>query len=204
VAAIGVQMGWMTSDWLVILALALSFSFVLAAPFNHNAHHVFNRFKPQLMRLNTCELHPDQEPENLGDAAYLICGMGNIGRATYRQLKAKYGDNIIGIDYNKPTIEKAQRAGKNVIWGDVTDSNFWQNIDLSHVKMVFLSFSNHASNVNASAELQHIKHPHTKVGAVCEYRDQAIELKHKGVDYVYNFREHIGKEFADEFLDFEK
>ena len=200
VAAIGVQAGWLSNTWLIILALALSFSFVLAAPFNHNAHEIFNRFKPLLMRLNTCKVHPDDEPSNLGDAQYLICGMGRIGSATYRQIKAEYGSKIIAIDYDNKSVEKAQKAGKNVLWGDVTDSNFWQNVDLSNIKMIFLAFSNHASNVNTSVELQHIKHPHTQVGAVCEYKDQGIELKEKGVDFVYNFRDQVGKEFADEFV----
>jgi len=82
----------------------------------------------------------------------------------------------------------------------VTDSDFWQNIDLSKVKMIFLSFSNHTSNVNTGIELQHTKHPQTSIGAVCEFRDQMKELKKHGVDYVYNFRDQVGKEFANEFM----
>jgi predicted Kef-type K+ transport protein len=200
VAVIGVQSGWMEPYWLVTLALALSFSFVLAAPFNHKAHDLFNRFKPQLMRLNTCKVHPDDEPTNLGDAEYLVCGMGRIGRSVYRQIKSEYREKVIAIDYDHDIVAKEQTIGKNVIWGDVTNSNFWQNIDMSQIKMVFLAFSNHASNVNTSIELQHIMHPDTKIGAVCEYRDEAKELRSHHVDYIYNIREQVGVEFANEFI----
>ncbi len=200
VAVIGVQSGWMDSSWLVTLALALSFSFVLAAPLNHHAHDLFNKFKPQLMKLNTCKIHPDDEPTSLGNAEYLVCGMGRIGKSVYRQVKSEYKGHVIGIDYDHELIEQENNNNKNVIWGDVTDSNFWQNVDLSNIKMIFLAFSSHASNVNTSIELQHIKHPQIKIGAVCEYRDQVQELHEHDVDYVYNIREQVGKEFANEFI----
>ena len=161
VAAIGVQAGWLDNSWLVTIAIALSFSFLLASPFNHRAHDIFNRYKDQLMRLNTCRIHPDDEPSNLGGAEYLICGMGRIGRSVYRQVESEYGSKALGIDYSFDTVEKAQSEGKNVIWGDVTDSNFWQNADLSHIKMIFLAFTNHASNVNTSLELNNIEHSNT-------------------------------------------
>lgn len=200
VAAIGVEAGWLDASWLVTLAVALSLSFILAAPFNHRAHFLFSKFKPQLMRLNTCEIHPDDSPTSLGDAQYLICGMGRIGRSVYRQMAHEYEGKVIGMDYKQDTVEKSQAEGKNVIWGDVTDSIFWQNTDLSKVKMIFLAFSNHASNINTSIEIQKIERSHIKIGSVCEFRDQGKELHERGVDFIYNYREQIGKDFALEFL----
>jgi len=200
VAAIGVQAGWLDNSWLVTIAIALSLSFLLASPFNHRAHDIFNRYKTRLMRLNTCKIHPDDEPSNLGEAQFLVCGMGRIGRSVYRKVESDFGNKVLGIDYNFNTVEKAQSEGKNVIWGDVTDSNFWQNVDLKNIKMIFLAFTNHTSNVNTSIELRNIEHQNIKVGAVCEYRDQARELHDNGVDFIYNYREQVGKEFAKEFL----
>ena len=203
IAIIGVQAGWMDNSWLVILALAVSFSFILASPFNRNVHNLFTRFKPQLMKLNTYHTHPDDEPTSLGEAEYLVCGMGRIGRAVYKQLKTEYHAEVLGIDYNHELIENIKNNGKNIIWGDATDSEFWENVDLSKIKMVYLAFSSHASNVNTAIELEHIKHPNTKIGAVCEYRDQVKELHKHDVDYVYNIREQVGKEFANEFMNLE-
>lgn len=200
VAAIGVEAGWLDNSWLVILAIALSFSFLLASPFNHRAHDIFNKYKPKLMRLNTCKIHPDDEPTNLGEAEYLVCGMGRIGRSVYRQVENEFGNKVLGIDYNFDTVENAQSEGKNVIWGDVTDSNFWQNANLRNIKMIFLAFSNHTSNVNTSIELKKINQENIKVGAVCEFRDQAKELHENDVDFIYNSRERVGDEFAKEFL----
>ncbi len=200
VAALGVHAGWMDSQWLVAIALALSFSFLMASPINHRAREIYNRHKATLMRMNTIRIHPDDEPSNLGDAEYLVCGVGRIGRMVYRQLLAEHPGKVISIDYSKSMVENAQLQGKNVIWGDVTDSNFWQNVDLSEIKMIFLAFTNHKSNLNTSMELNKIDHSHIKIGTVCEYRDQARELHENGVDFIYNYREQVGKEFAKEFM----
>lgn len=200
VAAIGVQAGWMESSWLVTLAVTMSFSFLIAAPFNNRAHAIFNRFKPQLMRLNTCKIHPDDEPSNLGNAVVLVCGMGRIGRAVYRQVSLEYEGKVVGVDYSHDMVQTCQNESKNVVWGDATDSNFWQNLDLSQITMIFLAFTNHSSNLNASMELRKIEHQGIKIGAVCDFRDQAKELHENGVDFIFNAREQVGKEFAKEFL----
>ena len=152
------------------------------------------------MRLNTCKIHPDDEPSNLGDAKILVCGMGRIGRSVYRQVNLDFETKVLGVDYNHDTVEFCQSESKNVIWGDATDSNFWQYVDLSQIEMIFLAFSNHTSNLNTSIELKNIEHSGIKVGAVCEFRDQAKELHDNGVDFIYNAREQVGKEFAKEFL----
>jgi predicted Kef-type K+ transport protein len=201
VTSMGVSAGWLSSDWLVTLALTMSLSFVLAAPFNYHSHQIFDKYKPQLMKLNTCKIHPDDEPTSLGDAEYLVCGMGRIGQSVYRQLKSEYRGKVVSIDYDHETVNKTQQLGKNIIWGDVTDSNFWQNVDLSRIKMIFLAFSSHASNVNTSIELAVLDLPHIKIGSVCEFRDQAKELLSHQVDFVYNYREQVGKEFANEFME---
>lgn len=200
VAALGVSAGWMDASWLVTLAVALSFSFLLASPFNNRAHELFNRFKPKLMRLNTCKIHPDDEPTNLGNAKILVCGMGRIGRSVYRQVYLDFENSVVGVDYNHDVVEQCQTESKNVVWGDATDSNFWQNVDLSQIEMIFLAFTNHTSNLNTSIELNNIDHEGIKIGAVCEFRDQAKELHENGVDFIYNAREQVGKEFAKEFL----
>jgi len=53
VAGIGVKNGWIEPEWLVILALTMSLSFIVSSPFNKYAHRLFDQYKIILMRLNT-------------------------------------------------------------------------------------------------------------------------------------------------------
>ena len=88
----------------------------------------------------------------------------------------------------------------------VVDSNDLTKDSVTSVNVIqgnnfiFLAFSNHSSNLNTSIEINNIDHSGIKVGAVCEFRDQAKELHENGVDFIYNAREQVGKEFAKEFL----
>ena len=44
VGTIGVALGWLDSGWLVVLAIALALSFMLAAPANSMAHGLYARW----------------------------------------------------------------------------------------------------------------------------------------------------------------
>jgi len=76
-AAIGVKMGLIDNQWMIILALAMSFSFLLASPLNVKSHKLYNKYKHLLDKLNTNSAHPDDEPVDLGTAKVVICGMGH-------------------------------------------------------------------------------------------------------------------------------
>ncbi len=46
VAAVGVKNGWIDSQWLVLIAISLTISFILGAPLNSSVHAIYSRFKP--------------------------------------------------------------------------------------------------------------------------------------------------------------
>lgn len=202
VAAIGVQQGFIGTDWMTIIALALSFSFILGSPLNTKAHTLFNKHRDQITRLNKhCE-HPDDEISNLGNAEFLICGMGRIGKVVYHYLHGKYGDKVIAIDYDMEKVEKLQAANKRVFWGDATDSVFWQQADFKNIKMVFLSMSDHTSNVNVAKEIKALEDKNFLIGSTSKFRDDFIELKKHGVNFVYNYYDRLGADFADRFVNY--
>jgi len=200
VAAIGVQQGFIGAEWMTIIALALSFSFVLGSPVNTKAHTLFNQYKAQITSLNKhCE-HPDDELTNLGNAEFLICGMGRIGKVVYHYLHGKYGDKVIAIDYDMEKVEKLQAANKQVFWGDATDSVFWQQADLRNIKMVFLAMSDHTSNINVAKEIKLLPERKFDIGSTSRFRDEFRELKNNGVDFVYNYYDRLGADFAERFV----
>ena len=200
--AIGVKLGLISSQWMIILALAVSFSFLLAAPLNVMSHSLFDRFKKVLMKLNTKSTHPDDEPVNLGDARVVICGMGHVGRAAYHKLSADFGDKIISIDYDKDVVARFSELKKNIVWGDSTDSNFWQNVVMPDVEFILLTMDDHSSNLNTARALSKCEYRTFSVGAPGHYLHEITELKTAGVSYVYNYYSRAGAEFATSFLNF--
>ncbi len=200
--AIGFQLGYIDSQWMIIIALALSFSFLLVSPLNSASHVLFDKYKNILMKLNTNTVHPDDEPVNLGDAKVVICGMGHIGRAAYHQLSSDFGDKIIGIDYDIDVVKKLCDANKNVVWGDSTDSVFWQNVEMKGVDYVLITMDNHASNLNTATAIKHCELDSFSIGAPGHFLDEIVELKEAGVSFVYNYYSRAGAEYASSFLTF--
>lgn len=202
ISILGLKMGLLSEQWLIILALALSFSYVLASPANHNAHKLFEKYSKYLKKLNSKKAHPDDQPMELGNAEVIICGMGHIGRASYHQLTKDYEDKVIGIDYNKILISKQQEAFKNVVWGDTTDSNFWKDVKMPNVKFILITMNDHASNLNTARALNQCKVRSFSVSAPGHNNDEILELKSAGVDFVYNYYNRAGIEFASSFMNY--
>ena len=118
--------GWISSEWLVIIAISLSTTFVLASPLNSAAHNVYRRFAKRLKRYETKTRHPDDQPIDPGDAEIAIFGMGRVGGGAYDYLRERYGDVIIGCDSDPATVKRHQEAGRNVVLDDPTDLDFWE------------------------------------------------------------------------------
>ena len=200
--AIGFKLGYIDNQWMIVIALAVSFSFLLASPLSTASHSLFDKYKNILMKLNTNKVHPDDEPVNLGDAKVVICGMGHIGRAAYHQLSNDFGNKVIGIDYDIDVVKKLCDSNKNVVWGDSTDSNFWQNVQMQDVDYVLITMDNHASNLNTAIAIQCCQIKSFAIGAPGHFLDEITELKDEGVSFVYNYYSRVGAEYASTFLTF--
>lgn len=201
-AVIGLNMGLITNEWIIIIALAVSLSFLLTSPVNFKSHALFDKYKDRLIKFNTDKKHPDDEPLDLGDARVVICGMGRIGRAAYHQLSNEFGEKVIGIDYDKDVVSKLNESNKNVVWGDSTDSLFWQNVDMPDVEFVLLTMNDHASNINTANALRNCRHKTFSIASPGHYLEEIKELRDTGVSFVYNYYNRVGAEYATGFMNF--
>ena len=105
VGAIAVSNAWLTEDWLVTIALALTMTIVIAAPINLSVSRLYNSLRPTVSRFETESLLPEDEPVNLGDAKIAAIGMGRLGTGVYKHLAVDYGNILIGIDIDPDIID---------------------------------------------------------------------------------------------------
>jgi hypothetical protein len=199
-AWVGTEMGILNKEWLLLIAVLMSFSFLASSPLNNNAHNIFNWLKPALLKLNRNKICVDEEPVSLGDANYLIVGMGRTGKTAYDYIDSIYKGKIIGIDYDFDLIGKLQLQNINALWGDSTDSIFWDNVDLENIKMILFTMSDHASNVNSIKECIKINDRNFKIGAICHFMDERLDFEELNVDYIFDYKTHIGADFAHGFI----
>ena len=195
VVAVGVKSGWLDSSWLVLIAMALTISFIIGAPLNSSVYDIYARFRDLFKRCEKPVLHPADQPVEL-DADLLIFGMGRVGTGAYDCARNTYGQKVIGLDNNRETVEEHQQAGRDVIFGDVTDLDFWERIDPDQVRLISLCMPRHEANVTAVEQLQEAGYTGF-IAATARFNDQVEELKEMGVHSVYNIFANVGPAYAD-------
>lgn len=196
VCAAGVSAGWIGGEWLVIMAIAVSMTFVLASPLNAAAHAIYGRFESHLRPFERAERVADEEPIDLGDARIVVMGMGRVGTGAYDYLHERYGDCVLGIDAEGCTVQRQCSAGRTVIEGDATDSDLWLRITGGKVQIVMLAMTDHAANLDVVRRLKDSAYKGV-VAASAKYDDELQELRDVGVDTAFNFYEEAGVGFAE-------
>lgn len=189
--------GWLTSDWLSVFALALSLSFVLAAPLNIRGKEIYQRWRESFHRFESARRLPGDELIDSGKAEMAVFGMGRVGSAAYDFLHERLGDVVLGIDRDPGAVKLHREAGRNVILGDATDYDFWSRAESKgRVRVALLTFPDHEENL-AVAKLFHEFGFDVTLASVVKFADQEEALKAAGVHEVFNLYEEAGVGFAE-------
>lgn len=198
VGTIAVASGWLTSDWLVVIAIALSMSFVIAAPLNSAAHSICARLDQGLRSFETKHRLPEDQPLYIEDATIAIFGMGRVGKGAYDTARERYGATVVGIDFDAETVKKNREAGRTVLLGDGTDPDFWARVDPRNdkIRMVMLTMPSQTENLIVANELRKRGYK-GRVAATAMYPEDAQALRDAGVDAAFNFYAEAGAGFAD-------
>lgn len=195
VVGIATKQGWLSVDWLIILSLALTFSFVLASPLNIAAQAIYDRYSSFLCRFETNTIHPDDILVDIGEASILIFGMGRIGTGAYDLATEQSGKIAMGLDANESKVAQHQKLGRNVHMGDSTDFDFWSRADLARVDTIMLATTNLNANIMAIKEIKKSKFS-GKISAVAVFDEDITALKKAGATSAYNIFADAGSGFA--------
>ncbi|GLT17296.1 potassium transporter Kef [Vibrio zhanjiangensis] len=201
VGGLAFKLGWLSSDLLVALAIAVSISFVISSPLNRKGHELYRRSAHWLKEHAAERLNVRDKLINPGHAQVLILGMGRIGTGAYDELVNRYGKISLGIEVREDAAEEHQREGRNVISGDATDPDFWERIlDTVNVKLVLLAMPNHQGNQIALEQLKQRRFS-GQIAAIAAYPDQIDSLVEGGVDAAFNIYSEAGIGFARHVCD---
>jgi glutathione-regulated potassium-efflux system ancillary protein KefC len=196
VGVIGVTNGWMSGEWLVIIALALSITFTMSSLANSRAHSLYAGLENTLFKFESIERLPDDKPIDVEDAQVLVFGMGRVGTGVYDTLLTQYGDSLLGIDYDQLVVNKHMEQGRKVIVGDATDYDFWERLRPGAVKLILLDMPNVKETLAAVDMIKRNKYQALLAVAV-KHDDCVALLKEAGVDSVFNVYAEAGSGFAN-------
>jgi len=197
VGAAAVSQAWLPPEWILIFALSITFSFILASPLNVASDRIYARLQKRLLQFESDSRLPEDEPIEFSKEEVVVFGMGRTGNQVYEVMTRKYGKNVLGIDQSHEKIDRLVHEGKNVIQGDAMDLNFWQRINLSsNPPAIILATSSHITHLKVIERMKKL-HCDVPLAAISRFDDELIQLKEAGVQTVFNLYEEAGAGFAE-------
>ncbi|TMS82174.1 cation:proton antiporter family protein [Pseudoalteromonas sp. S554] len=196
VCAVAASTGIITPEWLAVMAIAVSITFVIASPLNKRSNELYVKVESWLVKFESKTRLAEELPVNLNDTKIVIFGMGRIGTGAYETINTTHPNLVAGIDIKPEVVDKHISRGRKVLIADATDPDFWQRVNHSHVEMVMLAMPKHMQNIFALEQLQASGYT-GQVTAIANYPDQQKELESMGVHSTYNFYLEAGSGFAE-------
>lgn len=199
VAYLAVDLAWLSPQWLVILALTVTFSFIVTSLLYPRAHALYSHNKAWLTRFERSRRLPEDVLTQPKDAQILVVGMGRVGMGAYRALHQLIGRGVWGMDADSSRIHRLQGEGLAAFVGDGEDADLWEHLDLSSVQLILLALptiddSRHVTNQLKRANFK------GQLAAIARYEDERQLLIDAGIDKVFNFYTEAGTGFAEESL----
>ena len=199
VAFLSVDAGWLSEEWLVILALAVSLSFVVTSVAYRRAHTTYAVHRERLLAWQ----HPRRLPEDMIErpttAEILVIGTGRVGKGAFKALHNIVGDRVWGMDSDRDRIARQREEGMHVFAGDGENADLWENIDVGSIKLVLLTIPAIDDCRNVVKQLKHAGYE-GPIAAIPRYEDEREALLAVGCDKVFNFFKEAGVGFAEDSL----
>ncbi|HRD50445.1 MAG: cation:proton antiporter [Candidatus Competibacter sp.] len=198
-----VNNGQLAADWLVLLAITVALSFVVAAPLNRFAHAIYERLENGLAQFERSDRHPDEQPVSLGSTQILILGMGHAGAAAYDFLKKRQHLSthhrvlmVSGIDSDVGKVERHVHEGRRVVYADAEDPGFWHRLKLDGLRAVILAMPDPEAKHIATQQLR--RHGFQGlIGAISHHPEEEAALRAAGADMTFLAFNEVGVGLAE-------
>lgn len=138
--AVAVSAAIIPQEWIIILALLTAISYVFNSILSKHEDKIWEISNSFLLRFQRTGRSRDKQLSTLGNAEYLVIGLGMSGKAAYDYLKEK-NLKVVVMDIDPDRISKSIDEGRRAVYGDAQDIGLWETIDLSRLKAVLIAMS---------------------------------------------------------------
>ncbi len=199
VCSVSVAHGLLEKEWLVIIALAVSLSFIFSSIVNINAHAFYARFRITINRFERAECLPGDQLSSPENSHILVIGMGRVGTGAYDAIRSNLAGEVCGIDTDKNRVADHCSKGRYVIAADTEDPSFWSHIQLDDIRLIILAMPNYLDTVEVTKQIGQAGYK-GKMTGIARYQDEIARLEDAGMDMVLNFYSKAGGGLAEKSL----
>lgn len=197
VATMGVSKDWMSGDWLVIIALSVTFSLIISSFISRYSHKLYSRYSVALHKLEWKEEQDCVVVAQPQNARVMVIGLGRVGTATYNEFSQSHPGAVFGIDADQERVQRHRAEGREVILGDGEDVDFWSQIQLEKIELIMLAPPG-IFEIKAMIELIRNQGYTGRIACITRFDDEKAELLALGADVVFNYFAEVGTGFAAE------
>jgi len=192
-------MGLLAPQWLAVLAILLSLSFIVSSLLVNVRDHLYQQWHSTLRRFERATRLEEEQELDLAHIKVVVFGMGRMGTAAYNAMLNDFGEHLVGVEIDTDKTRRHQTEGRNVINGDATNPDFWTRAPLllEGLKWVLLNLPTHQANLSAAERLLELGYQ-GNIAATAKYPDQEAALKALGVQFTFNIYTEAGRGFASE------
>ena len=199
VCSVSVSYGLLAEQWLVIMALAVAFSFIFSSIVNVSAHGLYARWRGVINFFERPERLAEDSFSQPGDANVLVIGMGRVGTGAYDMFHGRLGKKVCGIEVDRERVSSLCSSDRFVIAADAEDPEFWAQVNLDSISLIMLAMPNYLDILEVEKQLQHAGYQ-GKTACIARYEDEKEKLLASGIDVVFDFYFEAGAGFADQSM----
>ena len=124
--------------------------------------------------------------------------MGGLGTGAYDEMNRRYGDVILGVDFSTGNVQQHRSSGRNVVYGDAEDSDFWERVEpaRSRIHTVMLTLPTVDAAVFAIRQMRHRGY-RGRIAALVRYEDEIPIIKKESIHATYSLYKEAGAGFAE-------
>ncbi|OUS10141.1 potassium transporter Kef [Gammaproteobacteria bacterium 54_18_T64] len=195
VCSASIGAGLLSREWLVIMALAMSLSFIFSSIINVKAHTLYSRWRLALQRMEHPERLVEDQFSQPSNATVLVIGMGRVGTGAYDALWQEQKE-VCGLDVDAERVAVHCKEGRNAIVADAEDLEFWCHIDINSIQLIMLALPNHDDMLVVVKQIK-LAGYRGKMAGVVRYEDEKSGLQEAGIDVVFNYYANAGAGLAE-------
>ncbi len=176
----GVKLGHLDKNLISLIGIVGFISIFFSTYVFYYSERIYNLFYPLFRILERKKTKTENEKTKLYE--YFLFGCDRIGYTLLNFFEDKKKESLI-VDYNPEIIFKLKEQGFNVIYGDVDDIYFLEEINFCQAKLIISTIPDYFSNILL---LKTIKKQNSEVIVIVTANriDDALDLYHQGADFV--------------------
>ena len=200
IAALGLKLGHIDTNLVVIITLVAIITITISSYLIINSNKLYQLLSGVLKifekKKTICE--DCIKLEKIYKNHVILLGVRRTGYNILHELE-KLNEEIITVDINPEVFDRLTKQKIPVIFGDASDEEVLNELNLANAKMVISTIPDFTDNLSIIKYIKK-KNPDIKIFVLSFDVDEAKELYKKGVDYVI-MPQHISGEHIAKMLD---